>query len=109
MLVNIKTLRKELNISQQKLADEIGVSQPSINKYENHNHEPDISTLIKLANYFETSVDYIVGNTHIRRKFEEVNEYALNEQEAALMDRYRALPASSRKVIDDLMADMLKK
>jgi len=109
VLRNIKKLRDELGVSQQKLGYEIGMSQQSINKYENHDIEPDITTLIKIADYFETSVDYIVEHTHIRRKIEEVGEYALNKQEAILVDGYRNLPASSRKVIDDLVADMLKK
>lgn len=41
----------------------MGTSQQSVNKYENHNVEPDISALIKLADYFETSVDYLIGHT----------------------------------------------
>ncbi len=45
MIKNLKALRKEYNISQQQLANIIGVSQQSINKYENHNVEPDIETL----------------------------------------------------------------
>ena len=45
MLPNLKTLRQEKGVSQQRLADAIGVSQPSINKYENHNIEPEIEIL----------------------------------------------------------------
>ena len=43
MLPNLKLLRKEYHVSQQALADAIQVSQPSINKYENHNIEPEIA------------------------------------------------------------------
>lgn len=63
MVANLKTLRTKFNLSQQQLADIIGVSQQSINKYENHNTEPDIETLKTLANYFNTSIDYLVGYT----------------------------------------------
>lgn len=58
---NLKKLRIKHKISQKQLADVIGVSQQSINKYENHNIEPDIGTLKSLANYFNTSIDYLVG------------------------------------------------
>lgn len=61
MVANLKTLRTKFNLSQQQLADIIGVSQQSINKYENHNTEPDIETLKTLADYFNTSIDYLVG------------------------------------------------
>lgn len=57
----MKKLRIKHKISQKQLADVIGVSQQSINKYENHNIEPDIDTLKSLANYFNTSIDYLVG------------------------------------------------
>ena len=61
MVKNLKHLRNQKGISQQKLANEIGISQQSINKYENHNIEPDIDTLIALAEYFETTVDDLLG------------------------------------------------
>lgn len=63
MLENIKNLRDLHKISQQKLADAVGLTQQSIYQYENGIAEPDIETLKKIANYFEVSVDYIVGNT----------------------------------------------
>ncbi len=61
MVKNLKVLRNKKGISQQQLADIIGVTQQSVNKYENHSVEPDIYTLIKIADYFETTIDYIVG------------------------------------------------
>jgi len=109
ILKNLRLLRNEYGISQQKLGDEIEVSQPSINKYENHDIEPDITTLKRLADYFETSIDYIVGHTQIRRKIEELSAHDLNEREAALVKGYRLIPASGRKVIDDMITEMLKK
>ena len=42
MLKNLKSLRKAYGISQQRLADAVFVTQTSINKYENHNTEPEI-------------------------------------------------------------------
>ena len=111
ILKNLRLLRNEYGISQQKLGDEVGVSQPSINKYENHDIEPDITTLIRLADYFETSIDYIVNHTHIRSKIEEIGEHDLdlNDREAALIKGYRSIPASGRKVIDDMISEILKK
>ena len=70
MLENLKSLRKAAAISQKQLADAIGVSQQSINKYEYHNIEPDIGTLIRIADFFDTSVDYLIGHTTICRKIE---------------------------------------
>lgn len=49
MVKNLRKLRTSSGISQQQLADIIGTSQQSINKYENHSVEPDINGLINGA------------------------------------------------------------
>ncbi len=91
MLRNLKQLREESGVTQKQLADAVAVSQQSINKYENHNIEPDIATLILIADYFHTSVDYLIGHSELRRKQEFVQPYDLTQQEIALIDRYRCL------------------
>ena len=107
-MLRIKILRDEYGISQQKLADAIGMSQSSVNDYENRGTEPDIATLIKIADYFETSVDYVVAHTTIRRRIEPVSELALNEREAALIKSYRRLDNKVRADIDSLVAHIPK-
>ena len=74
MVANLKKLRSEYNISQQQLADVIGVSQQSINKYENHKIEPDIETLKTMANFFNTSIDYLVGYKENETEFSNTQE-----------------------------------
>ena len=109
MLPNIKRLRQEYGISQQRLADAIGVSQPSINKYENHNIEPDIDVLKRLADYFNTSVDYLVGHTDVRRRIEHTEVYYLNPDEIALMTRFRSLTEEEKRCIDMTVRAFLKR
>ena len=74
MVANLKKLRNEYNISQQQLADVIGVSQQSINKYENHNIEPDIETLKTMAKFFNTSIDYLVGYEDLKTEINNTQE-----------------------------------
>ena len=62
-MINLKSLREERSLSQQKLADNFDISQQSIYKYENGISEPDIETLKRFAEFFHTSVDYIIGYT----------------------------------------------
>ncbi len=103
MLKNLKKLRENAGISQKQLADSIGVSQQSINKYENHKIEPDIDTLIKIADYFETSVDYLIGHSTIRRKIERTEEYELNAEESRLIEQYRKLSAKQRAGVQSVI------
>lgn len=103
MLENLKHLRKTAGISQRELAEVIGVSQQSINKYENHNTEPDIETLTRLADYFNTSIDYLTGHTDIQRRIEAVHPYDLNLHERRLIDSYRILTEKQRRSIDAVL------
>ena len=108
MLTNLKQLRDEAGISQKTLAEEIGVSQQSVNKYENHNIEPDIETLIRIADFFNTSVDYLIGHSTVRRRIEEVRVCELTEQENKMVEKYRALTANQKACIHVVMDSFSK-
>ena len=61
MNFNLKELRKSKNISQLRLAIDLNMNQNSISRYENCEREADYETLIKLADYFDVSLDYLLG------------------------------------------------
>ena len=103
MLTNLKKLREDASVSQKALADAIGVSQQSVNKYENHNIEPDIETLIRIADFFDTSVDYIIGHSSVRRRIEEVRVFELNDNESSVIERYRTLTPKQKACINVVM------
>lgn len=88
---NLKFLRTKQNLSQQELANILHVSQQSIYKYENGITTPDVNTLIDMADYFHTSIDYLVGYSTIPHKIEPVTETSLNKQELAVIENYRKL------------------
>lgn len=54
-------LRKEKNISQAKLAEEIGVTHRAIGFWESGVNEPKASYIVALAKYFSVSADYLLG------------------------------------------------
>lgn len=56
----IKTLRKQHNLTQENLAEMLGVSYQAISRWENNITSPDISTLPILANIFDVTVDYLL-------------------------------------------------
>ena len=61
--MRLKELRKQRRLSQLKLAMDLNMNQNSISRYENGEREADYATLIKLADYFVVSVDYLLGRT----------------------------------------------
>lgn len=60
---NLVTLRKRNGLSQQKLGEEIGLARNTICQYESGNRVPDVDTLIKIAQYFDVSIDYLLGTS----------------------------------------------
>ena len=60
---NLKKIRNKLDITQVKLSVEIEVSQETISAYEAGKTLPSAETLIKMANYLNTSVDYLLDLT----------------------------------------------
>ena len=63
MNFRLKELRKQRGISQLKLAMDLGMNQNTVSRYENGEREADYQTLIKIADYFEVSLDYLLGRT----------------------------------------------
>ncbi|MBR1558679.1 MAG: helix-turn-helix transcriptional regulator [Clostridia bacterium] len=61
--MRLKQLRKERGISQLKLATDLNMNQNSISRYETGAHEADYETLIRLADYFGVSIDYLLEQT----------------------------------------------
>lgn len=59
----IKELRKERNLSQAALGLKIGVSQKAIDYWERGVNEPKASYIIKLADFFGVSADFLLGRT----------------------------------------------
>lgn len=60
----LRNLRIEKNLTGEQLANAIGVKKTTISTWENGKAFPEIGTLIKLANYFDVSIDYILGRNN---------------------------------------------
>lgn len=63
MEFRLKELRKKRKISQLKLALDLNMNQNSISRYENMERQADYKTLIMFADYFNVSLDYLLGRT----------------------------------------------
>ena len=57
----LKELRLEKGLGQEELARELGLSHGTISLWENELREPKMSNLILLAQYFDVTIDYLVG------------------------------------------------
>lgn len=102
---NLRILRKEKDYSQEYLAEKLGVTRQTISKWENGTAMPDLKKLIELADFFEVSMDDLLGldykiiNPESNIDSGSCNDY--NEAEAILANRYtNELIHSARNQID---------
>lgn len=64
--MRLKELRKKQNLTQEEFAKKIGIKTLTYNKQELEKNRPDIDTLIKFADYYDVSLDYLVGRDNSR-------------------------------------------
>ena len=71
----MKSLRNEYGISQQELADRMGISFAAISMYERGLRDPSTDNIIKMANILHCSVDYLLGVSDNRNNLDTSNLY----------------------------------
>ncbi|SCH32698.1 HTH-type transcriptional regulator immR [uncultured Ruminococcus sp.] len=59
----IRELRKQHKMTMKELGAVVGLAESTISQYETGKRQPDNETLLKLGEYFNTSVDYLLGST----------------------------------------------
>lgn len=62
----LKQLREELNLRQIDVANSTGIDQKTLSNYETGKTNPDSYSLVRLADFFNVSIDYLVGRINIR-------------------------------------------
>lgn len=62
-------LRKENRLTQEELADKLHISRSGYARYETGDRTPPVETLMLFADFYETSLDYLMGRTSIRKPY----------------------------------------
>ncbi|MDC6268058.1 helix-turn-helix domain-containing protein [Lysinibacillus fusiformis] len=90
--VRLKYLRKSNNKTQQDIADILGITRPAYTAYEQGKRNPDYEILEKIADYYNVSIDYLLGRTD--------NKEALHKQAGISDNDYNNLSPYQKEVID---------
>lgn len=102
---NLRKIRKRKGENQERLAIEIGVEQVSISSYELGKVKPSIEILLKLAEYYHCSTDYLLDLTNIKPPVNELVAKTVNKEEAELLASFRELSIKDQnKVIGFIRA-----
>ena len=84
----IKDLREDRDLRQTDVAEATGIDQRTLSNYETGKTNPDSFALIRLADFFDVSIDYLLGRTNLRK---DTADDVLQELQAA------------RSMLDDAM------
>lgn len=90
MNLKLKELRLIKGISQQEIADYLHCTAVTYSRYENGNRSPSLDLLVKLADYFDVTIDYILGR-------ENISENGLTQYEINLVNASRKADERARE------------
>lgn len=105
----IKDLREEKNVSMMQAAKDVNLPYTTYVNYEKNLREPNFETLIALANYFEVSVDFLIGRNNIRTYFVDTHDSTnlkLNSKERAIICAYRELNEEGAEKVEEYIKDI---
>ena len=108
----VKELRKEKKLTQSELATIIGIDQTTVSKWELNKALPDTATLIKLSEFFDVSIDYLLSRSNffypdylkqkgISNSVENAMRDTYSSEERKIIEQYRSLPKQLKKLVRD--------
>ena len=108
----LKELRKSVNLKQQELAEILNLDASSISKYETGKAMPSPDILLKIANYFHVTTDYLLNNDmQLDKEQQNINDIPLSADEGALLlqeklknmteEQKRALIEAKKKKLEE--------
>lgn len=105
-LENLKKLRESKNITQRKLSMDLDVSQELISRYEVGSSFPQPNMIIKIAQYFNCSTDYLLGLTDITTPVKYLAQNS-DVKNADIIIKYNSLSDEDKKCFDRFLTFLL--
>ena len=92
---NIRTLRKERRYTQEQLAEILGVTAGAVYKWESGQSVPELGLLVEMADFFDVSVDALLGyrmkDKHLEETKRRIGEYCRNMNPEAMAEAEKLL------------------
>lgn len=102
---NIKTLREQRKMTQQECANIFGVKLRTWQTYEQGVSEPKFNILLKIADYFNVSLDYLLGREPVENPFEHLIKPVSDDK---FIELYSELPEYAKSIFLETMAKLSK-
>lgn len=109
----LKQLRMKQGLTSEELCSKIGIKGGSYRNYERNDRKPDYDTLVKLADFYGVTTDYLLGRPDAKPPDDPVEllaaQYKLGTTEHAIIASYLALPQEDRTKLVDIVEQIAKK
>lgn len=105
---NLETIMKDKNISDTKLGAELYLSDSSIQGYRYNTKHPSLVSLIKLADYFDVNLDFLLDRTDISTRVDELVKYD-SEEYNSLVTKYNKLSKEDKANVIGYINGLLNK
>ena len=106
-MTNLKKLRVDKNLTQLGLSMEVAVSQELISAYELGKNKPNVENLIKLANYFNCSTDYLLDRTNNPTIIKDLTKKEIETNN--ILNKYESLSSENKKLFNEYLDFLMNK
>ncbi len=93
----LEYLIEERELTQRQVSNDLHIAPTTLNGYIKGNREPDYGTLIRIAEYFEVTIDYLLGVANVRRYADD----PMDVREGDLVGIYRSLQPEKQNLLID--------
>ncbi len=97
---NLKEIRKSKNLLQTKVAMDLNITQETISSYETGRVFPSSDMLIKLANYYNTSIDYLLCRTKYNMPINTIKPNNISDDDFILLNKINKLSSQNRVKVE---------
>ncbi len=104
--LRVKSLREEKQLSQAKLAFALGVGVGSVGMWESTQEIPPAKKLVKIADFFDVSLDYLVGRSDSKNALVRTQHVPFSSVEERLIENFRRLPAQSQEYVFGIVQNL---
>lgn len=67
-MIGLRNIRRQRKLNQQKVAMDLNISREALSYYENGKREPSLALLVKMSDYFNVSINYLITGQEFRKR-----------------------------------------
>jgi len=109
ILDKIFDLMRSYKITSNKLAKELKISYDVINYWNKYCKVPDYSNLVKIADFFNVNIEWLLGRSDIEKKIIRIHDMIASNEEISLIKQFRKLNHTGQEKLQDMIEFLLSK